>query len=299
MKFRIFGFVLVLVGFFGNPIRADIIAHDSFDYAQSNGSTITGANGGVGWNTGYVATGAVNFAASGLAFNGFDSTGGAVRYGANGTLSNGGRSFATAAGGLSGKTLWYSFLVKPELGGRGTFAPFMANNSNQNGLGIRIDVTGTAANSTTQFKAWNVTQSAGANITYSNAFDQTFFVLGKVGIGIGANGTSTNQLWVFDSNATIPIDEAGLVGLTNTSLITESAANTALLTAGWGGRAFGNQSPFASNNLTFDEIRVTTSFSSAMAGFSAVPEPTSLFLMSCIIAVAGIRQFRSRAKNSG
>jgi alpha-glucosidase (family GH31 glycosyl hydrolase) len=249
------------------------LADESFDYTEPPGTSIEGLNGGSGWLESYPAPNNANVKlAAGLTYPGLTTAGKSLEFGADGNLTSG-RDWADSSGPPADGTYWYSFLVKPATGGRGTFIPFKSTGSGdgQNGFGLRIDNNAGSP----QFKAWNPAQAAGVNLDFTGGYGQTFFVLGKV--TINSAGTSSNTIWVYQNPQPIPSTEPTSGGSTATAGWT---GNADTLRSTLSGRAFSNNT-----SLIYDEVRIADSFSGLSGTISEDSTPT--FTLTPDTAVAG------------
>jgi alpha-glucosidase (family GH31 glycosyl hydrolase) len=258
----------------GTPIVSGAnLADEPFDYPEPVGTAPTGLNGGTGWDEAYPAPNNTNVKlAAGLTYPGLTSAGKSLEFGANGDLRSG-RDWADSSAPPANGTYWYSFLVKPSTGGRGTFIPFRSTASidGQNGFGIRIDNNAGSP----QFKAWNPAQAAGTNLDFAGGYGETYFVLGKV--AINSTNTSTNTIWVYQNPQPIPSAEPTSGGSTaNATWI----GNAETLRSTLSGRAFSNNT-----SLIYDEVRVSDSFAGL---FGIVPDDTTpTFTLTPATAAAG------------
>lgn len=231
------------------PASAARLAYEGFDYTEADGTSISGLNGGDGWDEAYPAPGGGPLTLQpGLSYSGGNAPatiGKSMNFGANANLSSG-RDWADSSTPPVNGTYYYSFQIDPIAAARGTVMIMKATNSGdgQNGFGIRLDNN----SGSPQFKAWSPTQGAGNNIDFAGGYGSTYFVVGKITIVNG--GTSTNAVSVFNSAGTIPLTEP-----TFASSVTADATNTANLRATLSGRAFSNNTGYR-----VDEIRIGTSY---------------------------------------
>lgn len=237
--------------------NAALIAYEGFDYNEANGTSISGLNGGTGWDEAYPTPDGSHVLAAGLTFSTISSVGKSMTR-SGGTLTDDGRNWDTT---FSSTTYWYSFLVNSS-GHEGTFNLFQSSGSNQNGTGIELRNSGgsTLIRATAGYAEDARTVAAG----------QTHLVLGHVS---GDN----NYLWVYAAGEDAPTEAPA----TNTALATVFGGALTGKTPAMSGRSFGS----SSGPVTFDEIRIGTTFDSVV-----VPEPTSAAL--CVIGLAGLLRRR-------
>ena len=253
--------------------HAALIAYDGFDYAGPAGTSVSGLNGGTGWTEAYPAPSGTIALDSGLNFPGLTTVGFSMEYSTNANLTTDGRNFSPS---VADGVYWYSLLVQPEISGanrgRGIFNALQRTGDNQNGFGFRLDNDG-LTNGTLNFKAHTSPQTTGTNINVS--YGQTLFVLGK--ITYSAAGSTTSDLWVYDSAAGIPATMPA-TPMSTVTIATGGAVNGAI-----SGRAFSNSGP-----IVYDEIRIGTDFADVVP----VPEPSAALLGS--IAILGLAARRRR-----
>jgi hypothetical protein len=125
------------------PLQAARLAYDGFNYTLANDALISGAPatgaGTLGFNAAFVS-GNVNFVTAGLSYSGIAPVvGGAMKFDAGDTLTA--RSWGNATTFPADGTYWYSFLITPKAGGRGTLNIMASTNSTngQDGFGMRLD----------------------------------------------------------------------------------------------------------------------------------------------------------------
>jgi hypothetical protein len=257
---------------------AALIAYEGFNYTEANGTTLTGLNGGTGWDEAYptvTGSGGNITLANGLSFTGhLASIGKSAERSTSATMSADGRNWDTA---LATGTIWYSFLLNPTATGRGTLGVVQGSGSNQNGFGIRFEPNTTAT--TLQINANTPAQAPGTNILFANGFGQTYLVVGKLTIDTAAN--TRNDVWVWQNGQTVPTN------LTNASVgMSFSSGATSTAIPAFYGRAFG--SPNAA--VFFDEVRIGTTF----ADVSAIPEPSSFVALAGLGAIGMVASRRRR-----
>lgn len=254
--------------------HAGLLAHEGFDYSEANGTSVAGLNGGTGFDEAWPTPNNANLTlVDGLSVpGGLVTSGKAMQYGVNANVGDG-RAY-NGGGALTNGEYWYSLLVKPTPGGRGTLIPFRSTGSGdgQNGWGIRVDSDGT-------LKAWSPTQAPGANVAFT--VDTTYLIIGKLTVGdltLGNPPTTapgaTNAIWVLTST---PADEASL-GAAMSSIAQQNATGTFSLS----GRAFSNNTA-----LIYDEIRIGTTFRDVVP---LVPEPATLAAVAGIAAMSLLRR---------
>jgi hypothetical protein len=263
--------VAALAASLASSASATLIAYEGFNYTEANGTTITGLNGGTGWDQAYPTVEGTIRLGDGLSFTGhLASAGKSIERLQSATMSADGRNWETA---LATGTIWYSFLMNPTATGRGTFGVVQGAASNQNGFGIRFEPSTT----TLQINANTPNQNPGTNITFANGYGQTYLVVGKLTIDTAAN--TRNDVWAWQNGQTVPTNLTNAsVGMSHASFAT-GASIPALY-----GRAFG--SPNAA--VFFDEVRIGTTF-----GDVAIPEPSS-FAALAGLGVLGMVASRRR-----
>jgi hypothetical protein len=241
--------------------KAQLIAHEGFDYTDPVGTSVAGLNGGTGWTEAYpTPSGAITLDA-GLSFPGATSIGQSMEYAKNANLSADGRNWSAT---VADDTYWYSMLVNPQIldesgtlrYARGTFSIIQRTGDSQNGFGFRLDNNAGSP----RFRAHTQTQAAGANIDFANGYGETFFVLGRITVGVSVTNT-TSDLWVYKVGDTLPTSEP----LSPMSSMTQSSGS---LNAAISGRAFSDSGP-----IGYDEIYIGTTFESVLP--YVVPEPSS------------------------
>jgi hypothetical protein len=252
------------------PAHAALIAYEGFDYPDPAGTQLQGLNGGTGWTEAFPSGSGPRLGSS-LTFTGhLASSGQGAVYNTGQTHTANGRNWAAA---IADGVYWYSFLIQPESNdtfyGRGTFG-ILQNGSgtdNQNGFGIRFDVTPeSAGNTTLRFTAQSPPQAPGGAIDFANGFNQTYLVLGRLTVDTAAN--TTNDIWVWQEGATIPTAVENLPAVMSTITQATNSANPALY-----GRAFGGGLTNADYPIRYDEVRIGTTFNAVM-----VPEPSAAVL---------------------
>ena len=249
---------------------AALIAYEGFNYTEANGTTISGLNGGTGWDEAYPSVEGTLRLADGLSFEGhLPSIGKGFERLPSGTLTSNGRNWETT---LTNGTIWYSFLVNPPLSGRGTIGVVQGAASNQNGFGIRFEPNATTA-TTLRFNANTPVQNPGTDINFANGYGLTYLVVGKLTVDTAAS--TRNDMWVYQNGQTVPILTDVSVGMSVSSAATGSSIPA------FYGRSFGN--PNAA--IVFDEIRVGTTFADVA---SAIPEPSSFAALAGLGALGFI-----------
>jgi hypothetical protein len=259
----------------GTASHAALLAYEGFNYSEATGTSIAGLNGGTGFGEAWPTPNNANLTLTdGLTIPGDLVTAGkGLRYGANANVSDG-RAY-NGGGALANGEYWYSFLVKPGVGGRGTLMPFRSSTSGdgQNGWGLRID------SDSNGMRAWSPTQAAGAPIPFT--VDTVYLVVGRLTVGDIALGNpsttapgGSNSIWVLTST---PLDEASL-GPAMSTIGQHNTTGTFSLS----GRAFSNNT-----SLVYDEIRIGTTFSSVVP---VIPEPASLAFVGGFAAVSLLRR---------
>lgn len=238
------------------PLHAASLAYEGFQYAQAEGTALTGLNGGNGWDAAYSTTG-VNLA-TGLQYPGISVASGSKAM----KFTAGSQTFFRAWDPVAtippDGIYWYSFLFKPEGSSRGTLCIFGKPGDPQNGFGMRMDNTATT---TTQFKAWADNATTGGNLEFANGYGKTYFILGRVVISNSVSAY-TNTLWVYDEPTPLPTTAPTTGGSTTTT----TSASFANFRASMTGRAFSG-----ATGLNYDEVRIGTTFADVIppSGFAA------------------------------
>jgi hypothetical protein len=260
--------------------RAALIAYEGFDYAEPAGTSVGALNGGTGWEEAYPAPSGTVALQPGLSFPGITTSGQSMEFGANANLTSNGRNWGAA---VTTQDYWYSFLMNPTTDGsgavsRGTFGVLQngTGGDNQNGFGIRYDVSGT----TLTVNAQSRVQAPGTNIEFPNGFGDTYFVLGKLTVDMA--GDTKNDIWVYSSSQSLPASEAAAGAPMSTVTGVTGTVFPALY-----GRAFSNSQP-----TRFDEIRVGETFASVTG---VIPEPTSVALLMLGFVGLSYRRVRRAA----
>lgn len=243
---------LALAAGLASHASAALIAYEGFDYT-GNG-TISTLSGGIGWTEAFpTVEGTTTVAADGLTFTGLPTLGKAAERLASSTLTSNGRNWSAS---LSAGTYWYSFLMKPTATAsavaRGTFG-LLQNGTladNQNGYGIRYDVSGAAGlTATLTIQSQSPSQAGGSSISFTNGYNSTYLIIGK--LVVGPTTTVANSVWVYKEGTAVPANEAALgTAMTTVSNTVAVAPNPALY-----GRAFGGTAP-----TFFDEVRLGTDY---------------------------------------
>jgi hypothetical protein len=123
-----------------NPLQAERLAYEGFDYTEANGTSVAGLNGGTGWDEAFPTPDGPHVLANGLTFTGLSTVGKSMNR-SNGTLTANGRNWAASVD--TSATYWYSYLLNSTIGTdgngpEGTFNLFQTTSDNQNGAGIEF-----------------------------------------------------------------------------------------------------------------------------------------------------------------
>lgn len=263
---------------FAAPAFGARLAYEGFNYTQADGTKLNAITtpGGTGWtgNFGETTTDLTTDASlisPGLTYPGLAPTPGKAMRWQNGNRFYrpwGSGTYAAPAAPANG-TYWYSLLFRP-LGGRGTIAIMGKPDDPQNGFGIRMDnETNSAAGLNPQFKAHSDNFSGTPNLNFTNGYNKTYFIVGKIVInsaGAAGVGAHSNTIWVYDDPTALPTVEPTTGGSTVTSNNTQIAAFRTALT----GRGFGD----AGVGLSADEVRIGNAFTEVfprVGNFSVSP----------------------------
>lgn len=239
-----------------NPLQAERLAYEGFDYTEANGTSVAGLNGGTGWDEAFPTPDGSHVLANGLTFTGLSTVGKSMNR-SGGTLTGDGRNWAASVD--TGATYWYSYLLNSTIGTdgngpEGTFNLFQTTSDNQNGAGIEF------RKGTSGAIVIKVTGNGGATDVRTVPGGQTHWVLGRI-------TNASHRVWVYAQGEALPTAEptTGGTNITGTPLANRQAAMS--------GRRFGSSGANAS--ITFDEIRVGNLFSEALpltsAEFSLTP----------------------------
>jgi hypothetical protein len=251
------------------------LAYEGFDYTQADATKLHAITtpGGTGWTGKYggkttTATTDASLISPGLTYTGLAPTTGKAMKWQNGHEFYrpwGSGTYAAPVAPANG-TYWYSLLFRP-LGGRGTICIMGKPTDPQNGFGIRMDNVGGV---TPQFKAHGDNASSGTNLDFTNGYNKTYFIVGKIVInsaGAGGLGAHSNTIWVYNDPTALPTVEPTTGGSTMTHDNTKIALFRTALT----GRGFSD----ASVGLSADEVRIGTSFADVFPPASLVLSPTT------------------------
>ena len=227
-----------------NPLQAERLAYEGFDYTEANGTSVAGLNGGSGWDEAFPTPDGPHVLANGLTFTGLSTVGKSMNR-SNGTLTANGRNWAASVD--TSATYWYSYLLNSTIGTdgngpEGTFNLFQTTSDNQNGAGIEF------RKGTSGAIVIKVTGNGGATDVMTVPGGQTHWVLGRI-------TNASHRVWVYAQGEALPTAEptTGGTNITGTPLANRQAAMS--------GRRFGSSGANAS--ITFDEIRVGNLFSEA------------------------------------
>jgi hypothetical protein len=263
------------------PVRADLIAYDSFDYADGN---LNGENGGEGewtgnWNSGAFQAMSV---ASGMSLSYQSGATTLPTTGGHLLDTDGGEERAqrtwNATGRLDqGDQVWFSLLINVVDDGNFICYPVSQGNFDH-GIGFRVNTNGNLA-------ARIDDGSLGSNFDSGGAIPirdgETHFVVGRITFSTSSNDEV--RIWVDPSLDVAPSDASGIAASLAVN-VTESWNQAFLRTAGNG----------AGENQRYDEVRIGTDFFSVV-GVTVIPEPSSFFYLG-IAAVVGLIQYARAAK---
>lgn len=233
------------------------LAYDGFNYTLANNAVISGAPaagaGTLGFNAAFVS-GNVNFVTAGLSYTGIAPVlGGAIRFDANDTLTA--RPWGNTTTFPADGTYWYSFLIKPESGARGTLNILSSTNSTngQDGFGMRLDNnTGNGSGTDLLFKALSPASGGPSSspITVTGGYGTTHLIVGRV--DFNTTSGSTNRIWVNPNLALGAPSDASSVSISIDATVSQTARPSLV------GRMFGGVS--APSALTYDEVRIGNIF---------------------------------------
>jgi hypothetical protein len=241
--------------------NAALLMSEPFDYADPDGTSLTGLNGGVGFSAAYPTVSGV-FLTNGLSYPGAYFVGKGIHFGASANISSTGRAWgASPTTPLANGVYYYSYFVLPEgTAAGGTLVPFMKDNSDvngQNGFGGRVENNGGSP----RFKAWSPSQAGGNNLDFAGGYGATYLVMGK--LTINQSGDCTNTIWVYKSPDAIPTTEPASGGSTVTVPWT---GNGDLARTKLSGRAFSSNP-----GLKYDQVRVGTTFADVIPPSGPAP----------------------------
>ena len=233
-----------------NPLQAERLAYEGFDYTEANGTSVAGLNGGSGWDEAFPTPDGPHVLANGLTFTGLSTVGKSMNR-SNGTLTANGRNWAASVD--TSATYWYSYLLNSTIGTdgngpEGTFNLFQTTSDNQNGAGIEF------RKGTSGAIVIKVTGNGGATDVRTVPGGQTHWVLGRI-------TNASHRVWVYAQGEALPTAEptTGGTNITGTPLASRQAAMS--------GRRFGSSG--ANSSITFDEIRIGNLFSETLPLTSA------------------------------
>ncbi len=238
------------------------LAYEGFDYAEADGTSIVGLNGGTGWDEPFPAVSGTIALQPGLSFTGITTVGKAMRWNPNANTGQGRDWQLNPTAAPANGTYWFSVIVNANQSSQGNFNWMYSTKSTngQNGVGVRTSNTGGALN----FKPVNPNIDGAASMQAGTGTVGTpTFIVGRLNLTVGSD--SAFRIWVNPSTDpnTIPGD-----GDSNSSQTTVSAADTATLRASIAGRAFGTSPGY----VEYDEIRIATSFSQVLPPQPGVAE---------------------------
>ena len=245
---------LLLAGSSGiRECSAAVLASESFNYEQADGSLISGAAGGTGWSGAWGNTGLDFYRTAGMTFPGLTTSGGSIE-----TRSFSATDFRNlnASYGTDGTTLWLRFLIQrdnTDTEGNSGYAglSLFDNGSEQLFIGKRNGVS-----------TWGLEQAGGgasANSTVSINDPGAAMMLVRLSFLPGAE---TIDLWALNSEA--PEDELDLGAASASISATDFDFNRIRIGSG-------------STVYNVDEIFLASSYEDLFA--TSVPEPTTLVLM--------------------
>jgi hypothetical protein len=266
------------------PVSAARLAYEGFEYTQTDGTKLNAITspGGSGWTGIYGETTTDTTTDGSLISPGLTYTGLAPTPGKAMKWQNGQRFYRPWGSGTyaapeapANGTYWYSLLFRP-LGGRGTICIMGKPNDPQNGFGIRMDnETNSASGVNPQFKAHGDNASSGTNLNFTNGYNKTYFIVGKIVIDSAGfiapagpgTGAHSNTIWVYDNPTALPTVEPTTGGSTMTHNNVGIAAFRTALT----GRGFGD----AAVGLSADEVRIGTTFAEVFPPATLVLSPNT------------------------
>jgi hypothetical protein len=266
------------------PASATRLAYEGFEYTQTDGTKLNAITspGGSGWTGIYGETTTDTTTDASLISPGLTYTGLAPTQGKAMKWQNGQRFYRPWGSGTyaapvapANGTYWYSLLFRP-LGGRGTICIMGKPNDPQNGFGIRMDnETNNESGVNPQFKAHGDNASSGTNLNFTNGYNKTYFIVGKIVIDSAGfiapagpgTGAHSNTIWVYDNPTALPTVEPTTGG----STMTHNNASIAAFRTALTGRGFGD----AAVGLSADEVRIGTTFADVFPPATLVLSPNT------------------------
>lgn len=238
--------------------------YEGFDYSDPAGTSLSGLNGGTGWDAAFPAPSGTANLQPGLSYPGLSTVGLATQWSPNVNFGAG-RAWDTATAPPANGTYWFSALVQANGIAQGNFNWMYStlSTNGQNGVGFRLSNVGGSAN----FRAISGNNDGTSNPQAGSTFavGSTHLIVGR--LVLDSSSGSVLRLWVNPDLASTPTELSP-----DTAELAISAADTATLRPSITGRAFGTGGADpAANNLRYDEIRIGTTFADVVP----VPEPAS------------------------
>ena len=251
--------VLTLACSMALPASAERFAYEGFDYAEPDGTSISGLNGGTGWDEAFPTVSGMSLQ-PGLAYTGLSPVGKSMGWTAGSSTSQGrdwgGLNPTTAP---ANGTYWFSVLVDSTGTSEGNFNWMYATNSanGQNGVGFR---TSRASGFLNFVPIHPNTDGTGGPQAGTTTPGTPALIVGRLNLSVGTD--SPFRIWVNPSTDpnVVPQDSDA-----NSALATVLAAQTGNLRASISGRAFGGRTGF----MLYDEIRIGSSFAEVLPSTGA------------------------------
>lgn len=247
------------------PASAGLLAADSFDYPDAIGTSLSGLNGGTGWDAAFPAPGGTMNLQAGLAHPSQPSAGSSMGWNPNANMGSG-RPWDVTTQAPENGTYWFSVLVQANGVAQGNFNwMFYTPSANgQNGVGFRTSNVGGSVNFRVISGNTDGTANPQAGSTY--AIGSTNLIVGRLDLDKTAG--SSMRIWVNPDRSAPPTEASP-----DTAVWTFSAAESNNLRPNITGRSFstGGADPTA-NNLRFDEVRIGTTFADVVPPPAGVPQ---------------------------
>jgi hypothetical protein len=255
---------LLLSALLAAPSFGARLAYEGFDYTEADGTSVSGLNGGTGWDEAFPAPSGTIALQPGLSFAGIPTVGKAMRWAPNANTGQGRDWELNPTAAPANATYWFSVIVNAGGVGQGNFNWMYSTKSTngQNGVGFRTSNNSGVLN----FKPVNPNTDGASEPQAGGtvAAGTPSLIVGRLVLNGGSN--STFRIWVNPSTDpnTIPGDAD-----TNSSQTTVLAVDTATLRASIAGRCFGTGSGNSANFVEYDEIRIGSSFAEVLPAVNA------------------------------
>jgi hypothetical protein len=256
---------LAAAAYLASPASAAQLATEGFAYPDAVGTSLSGLNGGTGWDAAFPAPGGTINLQNGLTHPSQPSTGSSMGWNPNANFGAG-RPWDVATQAPENGTYWFSVLVQANGVAQGNFnwMFYTPSTNGQNGLGFRTSNVGGSLNFRVISGNTDGTNNPQAGGTY--AIGSTNLIVGR--LDLDKTAQSTMRLWVNPDPATMPTETSP-----DTAVISINAAESSNLRPSITGRAFSTgQADPAANNLRFDEVRIGTTFADVVSPPAGVPQ---------------------------